>query len=84
MEFDPFGLYVKDLATRTLLAWCDSPGMLYTLRLPASTTPTSAPCVLAAAASSVTWHRRLGHPGRDVMSKLSSSTPSLGCTVKGK
>jgi hypothetical protein len=26
MEFDPFGLSVKDLATRTLLARCDSPG----------------------------------------------------------
>jgi hypothetical protein len=79
MEFDPFGLSVKDLATRTLLARCDSPGPLYTLRLPASTTPTSAPHVLAAATSSVTWHRRLGHPGREVMSKLSSSTSVSGC-----
>ena len=53
MEFDPFGLSVKDLATKTLLARCDSPGPLYTLRLPASSTPTSAPPVLATAASSV-------------------------------
>jgi hypothetical protein len=79
IEFDLFGLSVKDLATRTLLARCDSPGPLYTLRLPASPTSTSAPHVLAAAASSVTWHRRLGHPGRDVMSKLSSSTSGSGC-----
>jgi hypothetical protein len=63
MEFNPFGLSVKDLATRTLLARCDSPEPLYTIRLPASPTSTSAPPVLAAAASSVTWHRRLGHPG---------------------
>ena len=63
MEFDPFGLSVKDLATRTLLARCDSPGPLYTLCLPAPTTSTSAPHVLVAAASSATWHRRLGHPG---------------------
>jgi hypothetical protein len=79
MEFDLFGLSVKDLATRTLLARCDSPEPLYTLRLPASPTSTSAPHVLAAATSSVTWHRRLGHPGRDVMSKLSSSTSGSGC-----
>jgi hypothetical protein len=70
---------VKDLATRTLLARCDSPGPLYTLRLPASATPTFAPRVLAVAASSMTWHRRLGHPGRDVMSKLSSNTSVSGC-----
>jgi hypothetical protein len=79
MEFDPFGLSMKDLATRTLLARCDSPGPLYTLRLPASPTSTFAPHVLAAAASSVTWHRRLGHPGHEVMSKLSSSTSGSGC-----
>jgi hypothetical protein len=79
MEFDPFGLSVKDLATRTLLAWCDSPDPLYTLRLFASRTSTSASHVLAAVVSSVTWHRRLGHPGRDVMSKLSSSTSVSGC-----
>jgi hypothetical protein len=79
MEFDPFGLSMKDIATRTLLARCDSPGHLYTLRLPASPTSTSAPHVLAAVASSVAWHRRLGHPGRDVMSKLSSSTSISGC-----
>jgi hypothetical protein len=54
MEFDLFGLSVKDLATRTLLAQCDSLGPLYTLRLPASTTSTSVPHVLAATASSMT------------------------------
>jgi hypothetical protein len=79
MEFDPFGLSVRDLATRTLLAQCDSRGPLYTLRMPASTTSTSAPPVLAAVASSMTWHRSLGHPGRDVMSKLSSSTSGSCC-----
>jgi hypothetical protein len=46
MEFDLFGLSVKDLATKTLLARCDSPRPLYTLRLPTSTTPASAPRVL--------------------------------------
>jgi hypothetical protein len=74
MEFDPFGLFVKDLATRTLLAWCDSSGPLYTLRLPASSSMTSASHALTAATSSITWHRRFAHLGRDVMSKLSSSS----------
>jgi hypothetical protein len=76
MEFDPFGLSVKDLTTRRMLARYDSIGPLYTLPLPTSTTPT--PCVvsyaLATAASSATWHRRLGHPGPDILSKLSSSS----------
>jgi hypothetical protein len=79
MEFDPFGLSVKDLATRTLLARCDSPRPLYTLRLPTSPTSTSALPVLAVVASSVTWHHRPSHPGRDVTAKLSSSTFVSGC-----
>jgi hypothetical protein len=40
MEFDPFGLSVKDLATRRVLARYDSTGPLYTLPLPTSITPT--------------------------------------------
>jgi hypothetical protein len=63
----------------TLLARCDSPRPLYTLCLPAPTTSTSAPHVLAATASSANWHRRLGHLRHDVMSKLSSSTSVSGC-----
>jgi hypothetical protein len=58
MEFDPFGLSVKDLATRRVLAKYDSTSLLYTLPLPTSTTPT--PCVvpyaLATTTSSATWH----------------------------
>jgi hypothetical protein len=76
MEFDPFGLSVKDHAIRRVLPRYDSTGPLYTLPLPTSTTPT--PCVvpyaLATTASSTTRHRRLGHPGPDVLSKLSSSS----------
>jgi hypothetical protein len=40
MEFDPFVLSVKDLATRHVLPRYDSIGLLYTLPLPTSTTPT--------------------------------------------
>jgi hypothetical protein len=76
MQFDPFGLYVKDLATRRVLARYDSTGPLYTLSLPTSTTPTLrvVPYALATTASSATWHRCLGHPGPDVLFKLSSSS----------
>jgi hypothetical protein len=72
MEFDPFGLSVKDLATRRVLARYDSTGLLYTLPLPTSITltPHVVSYALATAASSATWHRRLGHPGSDVLSKL--------------
>jgi hypothetical protein len=56
VEFDPFGLFVKDLATKRMLTRYDSIGLLYTLPLPTSTTPT--PCTilytLATAASSAT------------------------------
>jgi hypothetical protein len=44
--FDPSGFSVKDLATRTPLALCDSAGPLYTLR--PSTTGTSPPPVSSA------------------------------------
>jgi hypothetical protein len=76
MKFDLFRLSVKYLATKRVLARYDSTGPLYTLLLPTSTTPTPhvVPYALATAASSATWHRRLGHPGLDVLSKLLSSS----------
>jgi hypothetical protein len=74
MEFDPFGFSMKDLATRTPLAHSHSTGPLYTLR--PSSTGASPPPVLVFATTSNTWHRRLGHPGPDVMTKLSSSLDS--------
>jgi hypothetical protein len=75
MEFYPFDLFVKDLATRRILARYDSLGLLYTLHLPTSTTPTlcDVPYALAATTSFATWHHHLGHPGPNVLSKLSSS-----------
>jgi hypothetical protein len=74
MEFDPFGLSMKDLSTRNVITRCDSSGPLYTMRLPSRSTPSSsvaAPTVLLASAS--TWHHYLGHPGIDTMSKLSNA-----------
>jgi hypothetical protein len=74
IEFDPFGFSVKDLAIRTPLARCDSTGPLYTLS--PSSSGASPPPILVSATTSTTWHRRLGHPGPDVMTKLSSSLDS--------
>jgi hypothetical protein len=56
MEFDPFGLSVKDLATRRVLARYDNTSPLYTIPLPTSTTPTLrvVPYSLSTAASSAT------------------------------
>ena len=62
VEFDPFGCSVKDLLSRKEIVRCDSSGPLYPLRLSAST--------FHAAVSPSLWHQRLGHPGREVMSKL--------------
>jgi hypothetical protein len=76
MKFDPFGLSMKDLATRSVIAKYNSSTPLYTLRLPASTTSTlyAAPYALVAIASSSTWHCHLSHPSPDILIKLSHSS----------
>jgi hypothetical protein len=80
MEFDRFGLSVKDLSMRNMITRCNSSKPLYTMRLPshpAPSSPTFAP--LALVASTSTWHHRLGHPSVDVLSKLSHDS-SLVCS----
>jgi hypothetical protein len=79
MEFDSFGLsglFVKG-PTTCMLARCDNTSLLYTLLLPTLPTPTPrvVPYILATATS---WHRCLGHPTTDVLSKMSSSS-SITC-----
>jgi hypothetical protein len=75
MEFDPFGLSVKDLSTRNVITRCNSSGPLYTMRMPScSTHSSSATTPTALVASASTWHHRLGHPGVDVMSELSNAS----------
>src|SRR6185312_14847505 len=71
---------VKDSASRRPLLRCDSTGPLYTIRLPSSAAPLSHSSFAAFAAtpSSTTWHRRLGHPGRDVLAQLSRSADVPG------
>jgi hypothetical protein len=71
MEFDPFGVSVKDLNSRNVIIRSNSAGPLYTLRLPSSSSTT--PCALAAVSTPI-WHRCLGHPGTDILSQLSSSS----------
>jgi hypothetical protein len=70
MEFDLFGLFVKDLATWNMIIRSNSSGPVYTLRL-----PTRAPTAhaLIAVTSISKWHHRLGHPNYDVISRLSSN-----------
>jgi hypothetical protein len=75
MEFDPFGLYVKDRATQSVIARCNSSGPLYTIPFLASTTSITdaPPYALVAVASPFTWHCRLHHD-LDVLSQLSRSS----------
>ncbi|WVZ53344.1 LOW QUALITY PROTEIN: hypothetical protein U9M48_004304, partial [Paspalum notatum var. saurae] len=68
IEFDPFGCSVKDLQSRNVIAMCNSSGPLYPLHLPASAlTPLA---LHAAATTSTLWHRRLGLPSHEVLSRL--------------
>jgi hypothetical protein len=41
MKFDPFDLSVKDLTTKNVIIRSNSIGLLYTMRLPGSLTPSS-------------------------------------------
>jgi hypothetical protein len=86
MEFDPFGLPVKDLSTRNVIVRSNSTDPLYTLRLLGSTTPSAGAMAALAATphalavvAPTTWHRRLGHPGPDALSSLSRSS-FIHCT----
>jgi hypothetical protein len=86
MEFDPFGLSVKDLTTKNMIVGSNSTGPLYMMRLPGSLTLSSSTvAALAAVPHAVTavaptmWHRRLGHPGPATLSSLSRSS-FIQCT----
>ncbi|GJS62446.1 ribonuclease H-like domain-containing protein [Tanacetum coccineum] len=68
VEFDAYGFSVKDYQTRRLLLRCDSTGDLY----PVTQQPSSQTLVVFLSFSSTTWHRRLGHPGDDVLRRLES------------
>lgn len=70
IEFDPYGLSVKDLHTKNVIIRCNSRGDLYPLHwLP------PAPCAFSITTpSSTVWHRRLGHLGNQALSHLASAS----------
>jgi len=75
MEFESSSLTVRDLAFRRPLHRCDNTGSLYTLRFPASASPSPVlSAAFATTTSSTTWHWRLGHPKRDALMQLSRSS----------
>ncbi|GJZ42100.1 putative ribonuclease H-like domain-containing protein [Tanacetum coccineum] len=69
VEFDAYGFSVKDYQTQKILLRCDSTGDLY----PVTQQPSLQTPVVLLSLSSTTWHRRLGHPGDDVLRRLESS-----------
>jgi hypothetical protein len=71
IEFDPFGLSVKDLHTRNVIVRCNSSGDLYPFYPPSISTSAfiTAPTSL--------WHCCFGHLGHEALSKLISSVPFL-------
>jgi hypothetical protein len=74
MEFDPFGLSVKDLTTRNVIVRSNSTDPLYTMCLPGFVTPSSDTAATLTVVAPATWHRRLGHPNPDALSSLSRSS----------
>jgi hypothetical protein len=75
-----FGLSMKNFSMRSVITRCNSLGHLYTMHLPSHTSPSSHVSALSALVASVsTWHRCLGHPGVDALSKLSHDS-SVVCS----
>jgi hypothetical protein len=68
IEFDPTGFSVKDLATRRLIMRSNSSGPLYPF-FGASPHGHTAFTI----STSDLWHRRLGHPGRQSLSRMARS-----------
>jgi hypothetical protein len=62
IEFDALGFSVKDRRTRRVILRCDSGGDLYPV-----TTPTVHRSLTAVTTD--LWHERLGHPGRDALTR---------------
>uniref|UniRef100_A0A0A9AQB4 Integrase catalytic domain-containing protein n=1 Tax=Arundo donax TaxID=35708 RepID=A0A0A9AQB4_ARUDO len=71
VEFDPSGCSVKDLQSQKVITRCNSSGPLYPLRPSgASPLPAAHLATVAGSSASTLWHRRLGHPGFETLSKL--------------
>ncbi|GKC07757.1 hypothetical protein Tco_0999367, partial [Tanacetum coccineum] len=63
VECDAYGFSVKDYQTDRLLLHCHSTGDLYSV----NSQPPIHPMFALISLSSTTWHRRLDHPGDDVL-----------------
>jgi hypothetical protein len=68
IEFDPFGISIKDLHSKTVLLRSDSTGDLYPRRSPVAASASHCFHV-----SVNLWHGRLGHPGRPALSSILNS-----------
>jgi hypothetical protein len=78
MEFEPFDLSMKDLATRNVITRCNSSEPLYSIYFPSTHPQASMYYALTiVAAPTSLWHHRLRHPGLDALSKLSTSSEIL-------
>jgi hypothetical protein len=76
VEFDPFGLFVKDLQTRNVIVRCNSFGQLYPLFPSADTSTPQA--FLADAQLSTVWHHRLSHLSDQAISTLACNS-TISC-----
>jgi hypothetical protein len=76
IEFDPFGLSVKDLQTKNVIVRCNSSGQLYPLFPSADTSTPQA--FLMTVESSTIWHCRLAHLSDDAFSILARSS-AISC-----
>lgn len=74
IEFDSFGFSVNDLRTKTKALHSNSSGDA----TQPMTSATSPHVFLSTVAPSNLWHRRLGHPGHDVMMSLQKSS-TISC-----
>ncbi|XP_075079790.1 uncharacterized protein LOC142165046 [Nicotiana tabacum] len=71
MEFDPFGLSIKELKTKKHLLRCNSSGPLYALTSSsAGFAATRRPAIAATHVSPNLWHRCLGHPSSAILASF--------------
>jgi hypothetical protein len=74
VEFNMYGLFVKDLHTRNMIYRCNSSGRLYPLF---SLTSSPSLALLDGTSPSTLWHHRLGHLGFKALSRLVPSCNKL-------
>jgi hypothetical protein len=79
IEFGPFGLSVKDLATRNVITRCNSLMPRYTISHPTTRAPQASTyyALTANATPTSLCHRQLSHPSLVALLKLSTSSASI-------